>query len=540
MKIDTIVTAVNTNSSYLQLIPFFIYTWRTVLPNANICIILVADEIPFELLHYKNFIILHRETRAMSTAYLSQILRIFYPCLFNNLRGAIMTTDIDMFPIKRSFFENARLENVEQDCFVYLSLNKDWANICYCIANNKIWKELMNVSSYDQMMNVVEGIYMINVYENKHGGKGWTLDETYLNNKLKQYALKNKVVSLEGSKHIEYNMLNLMFSNQLDLNKYDDVHIHVHNKVDYLDKVKYVTQCIKLMYSEIPKTMSSINYLVPQYLHCLADHFIDLPDHNNTHLYTYQAFDVNTIKFGDVVYIKCDLVDHFIKFIYPTIHTSVILLSGVGDIPVIFNDSMISILNDDKLIAWAGHNILSDHPKIIHIPFGVPHPVFFDHNILNNSVKNRVEFNNKNSKVFIRYMSKTHISRSIDLDHLSKNDLYTIVNKKQSYSDYLQSINENKFALVIRGAGYEIHSFWETLLMGSVPILLTSCRDKFYSKFPCIIVNSYDEINKDLLYSFKIDEIKLQNVDTYLKISEFRKFITDKFNSMRNKSLVNR
>ena len=107
----------------------------------------MEDEIPFEFLHYKNFIILHRETRDMSTAYLSQILRIFYPCILNNVRGTIMTTDIDMFPIKRSFFENAKLEN-EQDCFVYLSSNnKDWANICYCIANKKIWKELMNISS---------------------------------------------------------------------------------------------------------------------------------------------------------------------------------------------------------------------------------------------------------------------------------------------------------------------------------------------------------------------------------------------------------
>ena len=539
MKIDTIVTAVNTNSSYLQLIPFLIYTWKTVIPNANICIILVADEIPFEFLHYKNFIILHRETRDMSTAYLSQILRIFYPCLFNNVRGTIMTTDIDMFPIKRSFFENAILEN-EQDCFVYLSSNKDWATICYCIANNKIWKELMNVSSYYEMMNAIEGIYMKNVYENKHGGKGWTLDETYLNNKLKQYALKNKVISLKGSKHVEYNMLNLMFSNQLDLNKYDDVHIHVHYKVDYLDKVKHVTQYIQLMYSEIPKTMLSINYLVPQHLPSLANHFIDLPDHLNRHLHKHQSFDLHTVKFGDVIYIKCDLVNHFIKHIYPSIHTSVILLSGVGDTPVIFNDRMINILNDDKLIAWGGHNLLCYHPKIIHIPSGVPHPTYIDHDILNNSVKNKIEFNNKNSKVFIRYMSKTHISRSNYLDHLSKNDIYNVINQKQSFSDYLQSINENKFALCVRGNGYETHSFWEILLMGSVPIILTSCRDEFYSQFPCIIVNSYDEINKDLLYSFKIDEIKLQNVDTYLKISEFRKFITDKFNSMINKSLVKR
>ena len=323
----------------------------------------------------------------------------------------------------------------------------------------------------------------------------------------------------------------------VSLNKYDDVHIHVHNKVDYLDKVKYVTQYIKSMYSEIQKT-TVLKYLVPQYLHCLANHFFDLPDNNNTHLYKHQPFDLNTIKFGDIIYIKCDLVNHFIKCTYPRIHTSVILLSGVGDTPVIFDDSMISILNDDKLIAWGGHNILCDHPKIIHIPTGVPHPIFIDHNILNNSIKTKVEFNNKNSKVFIRYMSKTHISRSIDLDHLSKNDIYTIINQKQPYSDYLQSINENKFVLFIRGNGYDTHSFWETLLMGSVPILLTSCRDKFYSQFPCIIVNSYDEINKDLLYSFKIDEIKLRNVNKYLEISEFNKFITNIFNSMLNKSLA--
>ena len=64
--------------------------------------------------------------------------------------------------------------------------------------------------------------------------------------------------------------------------------------------------------------------------------------------------------------------------------------------------------------------------------------------------------------------------------------------------------------------------FWEIILMGSVPIVEKSGLDSLYNKFPCIIIDSYKNLNYKLLESYVYDEEKSKNIEKYLFIKNFK------------------
>ena len=53
MKLDCVLTAVNENKLYLDFVPIFIKTWNKLYPNVDIKIILIAKNIPDNLISYK-------------------------------------------------------------------------------------------------------------------------------------------------------------------------------------------------------------------------------------------------------------------------------------------------------------------------------------------------------------------------------------------------------------------------------------------------------------------------------------------------------
>jgi hypothetical protein len=91
----------------------------------------------------------------------------------------------------------------------------------------------------------------------------------------------------------------------------------------------------------------------------------------------------------------------------------------------------------------------------------------------------------------------------------------------------MNEINRFKFVLCPRGRGTDTHRFWEILLMGSIPIVEKSGLDTLYKQFPCIIVDSYSDINSDLINQYKIDNELIDNIDKFLVIDNFYNMINN-------------
>jgi hypothetical protein len=93
---------------------------------------------------------------------------------------------------------------------------------------------------------------------------------------------------------------------------------------------------------------------------------------------------------------------------------------------------------------------------------------------------------------------------------------------------YLREIKSSKFVLCPRGNGIDTHRIWESLYMGSIPIVIYENTHHLFTDLPILFINDWEEITYDLLND-KYEEINNQtwNYDK-LKIDYWEKFITEK------------
>ena len=103
MKLDCVLTAVNDNNMYLDFVPIFIKTWNKLYPLVDVKIILISKEIPEHLKEYQDNIILFEPLSNISTAFISQYIRLLYPAILNYQNG-ILITDIDMLPMNKTYY----------------------------------------------------------------------------------------------------------------------------------------------------------------------------------------------------------------------------------------------------------------------------------------------------------------------------------------------------------------------------------------------------------------------------------------------------
>ena len=78
MKIDYVLAASDLNPLYLDFIPAFISIWKLLFPEVTPIVILIADELPEHLKPLSAHIRLFKPIENVSTAFISQYIRILY------------------------------------------------------------------------------------------------------------------------------------------------------------------------------------------------------------------------------------------------------------------------------------------------------------------------------------------------------------------------------------------------------------------------------------------------------------------------------
>lgn len=216
MKLDCILTAVNENILYLDFVPIFIKTWNKLYPNIDVKIILIAKNIPKNLLLYKNNIILFEPIENVLTSFISQFIRLLYPCILNYKNG-VLITDIDMLPMNTNYYTK-NIIDYDNTKFIYYrdKICFDYKQIamCYNVATPKIWKDIFKINSINDIKNIIKNISKNNIIKEGHGNTGWCIDQNTLYNKVIEWNTKtNNFVRLNekktGYKRLDRNKFNI-------------------------------------------------------------------------------------------------------------------------------------------------------------------------------------------------------------------------------------------------------------------------------------------------------------------------------------------
>ena len=225
MKLDCVLTSVNENPLYLGFVPIFIKTWNKLYPDVDVKIILIAKDIPKELLLYKNNIILFEPIENVLTSFTSQFIRLLYPCILNYKNG-VLITDMDMLPMNKTYYTENIIE-YDNNKFIYyrdsIAFNFKQIAMCYNIATPEIWKDIFKINSLDDIVNYIKDVSDKTIIKEGHGNTGWCTDQITLYNKVSEWKKKtNNFIQLDekktGFRRLERNAFNIS-----DVNKSKDI-----------------------------------------------------------------------------------------------------------------------------------------------------------------------------------------------------------------------------------------------------------------------------------------------------------------------------
>jgi hypothetical protein len=305
MKLDCVITSVNMNHKYSQFIPLFIKSWSRLLPYIDIKIILINDFIPDEYIKYKDNIILFKPIDNMHTAFIAQYIRILYPAILNYKNG-ILISDMDMIPMN-DFYYTENIKNIADNKFIVFRnvLPEECKQypICYNIAINKVWSEIFNIKSIDDIIKSLKKAYSEINYNNIHGGSGWDKDQRDLYSLVLNY--ENTVYLKDndcGFKRLDKNNYYVDTNKVHDLikkKKYSDYH----DISDYDLNVKIVDLIPKHNKDLIILVIASCDKQI--YIDLIINHwikYIKYSEYNYPNIKIFLLFSKNTdvSKFSDI------------------------------------------------------------------------------------------------------------------------------------------------------------------------------------------------------------------------------------------------
>ncbi|EKX43421.1 hypothetical protein GUITHDRAFT_110544 [Guillardia theta CCMP2712] len=208
---------------------------------------------------------------------------------------------------------------------------------------------------------------------------------------------------------------------------------------------------------DISSSKSSDPYMSCDTFRSFADLLHDALDGVNCRFHPQDVFE------GAVVYVNALLLEDFFVNKHPFIRNRYILVTHCSDAgaPGAFD----VYLDDPRIIAWFAQNPdLSHHQKLHPLPIGLA--------------------NRQYPHGDIEAVSRVRRQYADGQKTVLKGKSFVTLASNLPYEEYLRDLARHRFVLCPAGNGLDTHRTWESLLMGSVPIVASSPMDSLFRFLP--------------------------------------------------------
>jgi hypothetical protein len=247
----------------------------------------------------------------------------------------------------------------------------------------------------------------------------------------------------------------------------------------------------------------------------------------------FNAFKDNYYK-TDVIIHK-NSMDWRNTIIYPPNKNMNIIISGHSDYPI--NDDDVQYFSPK---IWYTVNKQTKLSNVYSIPLGIANNTNESemHHICGNldcMIKVMNENINYKNLVYMNFNINTYPKERQNVWDLFKNEKYVTVNNIiytiEGRTNFLREIKEHSFVLCPRGNGVDTHRLWETLYMGSIPIVKKDIGNDEFDDLPICFIDDWNQLNEDFLEKEKTRINNTKFCLDKLKIS----YWIDKINNSINK-----
>ncbi len=237
-------------------------------------------------------------------------------------------------------------------------------------------------------------------------------------------------------------------------------------------------------------------------------------------------FDPRAIEKGDIIYVDQHQLEKFLDRYHHQIAEPYILLTHGGDQN--FSKLIREYIDDPKLLKWFSSNITTSHPKLIPIPIGLPDWTSSgpDFDVFQKQYQAPWQFK-KRHLLYLNFEVSANFHQRYELYIRFMLYNYCKVSNHKDYNLFLADLAESQFVISPQGKTLDTSRVWETLYMGSIPVVKSSIVDSLYEGLPVVIVDRWDQLTEDYLLQ-KYTEFESGEFSTEkLYMAYWEKFIKD-------------
>jgi len=212
------------------------------------------------------------------------------------------------------------------------------------------------------------------------------------------------------------------------------------------------------------------------------------------------------IKENDIIFSNTD----FVKYLFKKLNNN----KNLKNLKLITHWSDTSIDENafsskpNSITHWYGVHINYEHNSLNPIPLGLSGE--YSNKNLTPKYFQKYEYQNinKNNLLYLNFQKNTNdAARSKIIEIFKDLEWVKIDQPNLKLDEYLKEIKNSYFVLCPFGNGIDTHRLWETLYLGSIPIIKKHISYKTTEDLPVLCVDSFEEITEDYLYE-ALEKIK--------------------------------
>ena len=209
-------------------------------------------------------------------------------------------------------------------------------------------------------------------------------------------------------------------------------------------------------------------------------------------------FDYTKVEEGDKVFVNLDYFNNFLNEVRKySIKAKFILITHNADNP--FTDWHFNNIKDYVLKVYAINNIC-DNINVVTIPLAFQdYPKdHFKLIILTAIKRNKAE---KTNLLYMNFAIHTNKEKRTICYNTFKGAEWVTKEENITKEKFMERILESKYVLSPEGTGIDCHRIYESIICGTIPIILKSgtVMDKFYEKLPVLLIDDWSIITKEYL-----------------------------------------
>jgi hypothetical protein len=225
-------------------------------------------------------------------------------------------------------------------------------------------------------------------------------------------------------------------------------------------------------------------------------------------------------KKNGIIFCKTD----FLNYLFSSIHNSdkeYVLVTHHSDYPI---DEIIFSHKPKCIKKWFAINPTFHHDDLISIPLGIKTHcgIYLEPQYMTSwFAENIDEFRTteKTNNIYCNW-NLTNLDRQSVLEKLKQNNLEFTHETGLSFKNYIKNMARHKFVISPPGNGIDCHRTWESLYVGSIPVVIDNYIYKEWDELPILKVSDYSELTQNVLDNFYKKQFNFNKL--YLKYWEDR------------------